>query len=564
MARTGRKSTNYGRALRLATLVVGTGAVFTSCSDDSRQTNDTPGSKAASNAMGAAGVPASDAAASSGRQVGAAATVPAAVPSGSGELDGPAPGLPKNPEAETADAPDTAAMAPAPDGTGFELVEAECGASDQPETGLQGDRYPGTVNCGLTLLADIPGGGSAQGSKHCAYVRTGGITGGGTVRAYSLKDPRNPVMTDEEPYGGASESMRALTLEDRAILVSGSEVFDISNCEDLVTKGETKWQSGNYQAGLYVAALNGHEISISHDAKRVYSGTGLGIAHIDDLDNPGAWTVKNWTCELNILRGVDIDPSVCEGPSQDDLSMTRQYSHSSDDNLEGTMWYGAQQLDLSSIGGLLGGSASSGPEPVTAMMVDITGLPDKLTVVDVVDNFPGHGVNWWRTPSGREFIIGSNEIGGADSCQEYPRPVDLGNSMDLYIVEVTGNKFGVPFPLTLDINKPENCEAAKASGENPVITEQSVYNKNGAAFVMVEFGSAGLRIFDLRDGDHPREVAYYNDGAGHVHSGVFHYDDARGIVIASGSQATHVLVLQPQIIQALGLPTPTDPNYPYE
>ena len=123
----------------------------------------------------------------------------------------------------------------------------------------------------------------------------------------------------------------------------------------------------------------------------------------------------------------------------------------------------------------------------------------------------------------------------ADSCVQYPRPTNLGNALDAYIVEVTGNKFGKPFPLTLDINKPENCQAAKASGANASITEHSVYNKGGAAFVMIEFGGAGLRVFDLRDGDNPKEVAYYNDGKGHVHSGVFHYDDARGIMLASGT-----------------------------
>jgi hypothetical protein len=49
-----------------------------------------------------------------------------------------------------------------------------------------------------------------------------------------------------------------------------------------------------------------------------------------------------------------------------------------------------------------------------------------------------------------------------------------------------------------------------------------------------------------------------------VHSGVFYYDEARGLMLASGSQAMHVLMLQPQMIKALGLPTPTDPAYPYK
>jgi hypothetical protein len=85
---------------------------------------------------------------------------------------------------------------------------------------------------------------------------------------------------------------------------------------------------------------------------------------------------------------------------------------------------------------------------------------------------------------------------------------------------------------------------------------------------MVEFGSAGLRVFDLRDGKGiaagrlPQEVAYFNSGGGYVHSGVFHYDAARGIVLASAADGMQVLELQPQVIRALGLPKPTDPAYP--
>ena len=88
-----------------------------------------------------------------------------------------------------------------------------------------------------------------------------------------------------------------------------------------------------------------------------------------------------------------------------------------------------------------------------------------------------------------------------------------------------------------------------------------MYNKHGAALLMVEFGSAGLRVFDVRDGYNPTEVAYFNT-SGHVHSGVFHYDAARGIMLQSASSGFRVLELQPQVIAAAGLPTPTDPDYP--
>jgi hypothetical protein len=261
--------------------------------------------------------------------------------------------------------------------------------------------------------------------------------------------------------------------------------------------------------------------------------------------------VKDWSCEMNVQSGFPVTvPNACDGPSHQDVG--RQYSHSSDDNLEGTVWYGANQE----------GSATQ-MERATARMVDIT-APDSIKILDTVASFPGHSMNWWRTPDRRDFIIGANEaLSKADSCAAYPRPVNLGNAYEAYVVEVTGNKFGKPFVLTVDINKPENCQAAKASGSNATISEHSVYNKNGAAFVMLEYGTAGLRVFDLREGDEPKEAAYFNDGKGYVHSGVFYYDEACGTMIASGRQAAHVLMLEPDTIEALGLPAPTDSKYPY-
>lgn len=434
------------------------------------------------------------------------------------------------------------------------MVEAKCGETDMPETGLQGDVYPGTVNCGLTLLADIPGGGQAQGADHCAYVRGSSDVayGAGTLTAYNIADPLNPVQTDTEPGIGGSESMRAKKVDGRSILVSGSGVYDVSNCEDIVKKGEIPWPSTNAMNGIFFAALSSHEIAISHDAMRVYSGLGFAVAHIEDLDHPDKWTVDDWACEMNKQSGFPQDtPNACDGPMHVDEG--RQYSHSSDDNLEGSVWYGANQ----------DGDGFSQMETATARMVDIS-KPGSIKILDTLHDFPGHSMNWWRTPDKRDFIIGANEGGGADRCMGYPRPVGLGNDLDAYVVEVTGNKFGKQFPLTLDINKPENCQAAQASGAFADISETSVYNKGGAAFVMIEFGGAGLRVFDVRDGEHPKEVAYYNDGKGHVHSGQFYYNEERGIMIASGSAATHVLMLEPQMIEALGLPQPTDPGYPYK
>jgi hypothetical protein len=429
------------------------------------------------------------------------------------------------------------------------------------------------VNCGLALLSDVPFGGSAGGSDHCAYVRLPGTLPytGSTIKAYDIADPIHPKQTDEVPAIGGSESMRVKTVGGRAILVSGRGVYDVSDCEKLVKKGEIPWPSAAANANVYIAATTSHELAISHNTKRVYTGLGFGMADIEDLDHPETWTVRNLTCDMNAKSGYPVALPICVGPLQADIP--RQYSHSSDDNLEGTVWYGANQNGDS----VIPGTPGTNLELPTARMVDISN-PDNIQILDTLSNFPGHAMNWWRTPDGREFIMGGNETisGRADSCQPYPRQTSVGNNLEAYIVEVTGNKFNKEKfesyrqhpSMTMAINRPENCAAAKASGAAAAQTEYSIYNKNGAAFVMMEFagpgsGGAGVRVFDLRDGDNPKEVAYYNDNKGLVHSAQFYYDDARGIMVASGSKAMHVLVMEPQVVAALGLPYPTDPAYPY-
>ncbi|WP_373077365.1 hypothetical protein [Zhongshania sp.] len=470
---------------------------------------------------------------------------------------------------------------------------ALCGDQDLPEAGIQGDVNTATVNCGLTLLSKIDFGGSAQGSGYCAYVRVPGSMPytGSALYAYSLADPLKPVKTGEEPSIGGSESIRAKTVGDRAVLVAGNGVYEIGetgkgDCK-LEKKGEIDWPSANSDLGLYVAATSSHEIAISHDAKRVYSGLGFVVADISNLDLSETWSVRNWTCEMNAqtMFVAGGQPPLCEQVAGPDYP--RQYSHSSDDNLEGTLWYGANQAGDSlpelidtqnELVHQLGDIGIQQAEPPTARIVDISNSlgqkasPPSIEIKDTLVYFPGHSMNWWRTKDGREFIVGANENVGqpVDSCQSYPRPTSLGNSLEAYIAEVTGGVFDKTKyesyranpQLTLAINRPENCEAATASGTTPKITEYSLYNENGAAMLMVEYGSGGLRIFDLRDGDKPIEVAYFNDGNGHVHSGVFHYNDKSGIIYTSGSQAVNVLELQPQVIAALGLPYPTDPEYP--
>ena len=296
-----------------------------------------------------------------------------------------------------------------------------CGSADTPETGIQGD-VPGTggANCGLTLSERAPRRrGAVQGAGHCAYVRLAGAYSGGVMKAFSLADPANPVQTDEEPLYGGSESIRTQVANGRAILVSGRGVYDITNCEELVFKGEIQWPSATSRNGAHIAGTSSHEIAISHDAMRVYSGLGFAIAYLDNLEDPSTWRVYNHTCAIGrqlrlypLHAGAPGSPTLCDVAPQGDYPP--QFSHSSDDNLEGTRWYGANQ----------NGDQVSQLEPSTARIVDISqrGNP---RVLDTLAEFPGHSMDWWRSPDGREFIVGANELGAGDTCEPYPRPTSL-------------------------------------------------------------------------------------------------------------------------------------------
>ena len=438
---------------------------------------------------------------------------------------------------------------------------ALCGSADTPETGIQGD-LPGVggANCGLTFLSQLPSSlsGAVQGAGHCAYVRnsTGLYGTNGVMKAFSLADPVHPVQTDEEPLYGGTESFRTQVAGGRAILVAGRGVWDITNCEDLVFKGEIQWPSTNSRNGANIAGTSSHELAISHDARKVYSGLGFAVAYLDNLEDPSTWRVYNHTCAIGRQAGYPLHagtgPTLCDVAPEGDYAP--QYSHSSDDNLEGTRWYGANQ----------NGDMVSQLEPSTLRVVDIS-VRGNPVVLDSLAELPGHSMDWWRSPDGREYVMGANEAAPGNTCQAHPRSTALGNSADGYIAEVTNDDLKHASRVSLMINEPQNCAARALSGSNAAITEATLYNKHGAAMLMVQFGDpdtgAGLRVFDVRDGYHPKEVAYFNTG-GHVHSGRFYYDDTRGIVLTAASAGMQVLELQPQVITALGLPTPTDPAYP--
>lgn len=447
---------------------------------------------------------------------------------------------------------------------------ALCGPNDNPEPGIQGDVPAGATpdyHCGLSVVGQLPIGGTLQGTGHCAYVRSGG-----EVHVVDVSDPAQPVQVKSIPVQSGSETMRAVINDERAVLVSGSSVYDISDCLDPVLVGEIPWPPLRME-GIPSRMLP-HDIRVNHGGTKVYASFGLWQADISDLSDPSSWTVTDHRCELAAQQpgpwaevhrvSLEAGMSLC-ADAQRPSPMGAGYLVAASPLQASLLWptlshgidfRGDDQLLYT--GDQAGGSSGVFAGPPKLRILDVArGSP---RIIGEVDG-PGHGVDWFRS-GGRDYVLHSNEGGtggilnqpsDSDTCVPHPRPTALGWGFEVVVSDVTepDNARNVSM-LRLAINEPEFCEERKASGHDPWISYHMVDNPLDASFAAVNFGRAGLRVFDIRDPANPSEVAYFNHGP-LAHSGISHYDAERGLLYVPGGSSFWVLEVQPQVREHLGL-----------
>ena len=450
------------------------------------------------------------------------------------------------------------------------ISPALCGPGDIREPGIQGEVPAGqkpNYNCGVKLVGQLDRGGNVQGVGQCAYVRNAG-----NVYVIDMRDPANPVEVTSVPVHSGSETMRVVVTDKRSVLVSGSSVYDISDCLHPVLKGEIQWPPLSLP-GISVRQLP-HDIRVNHTGTKVYAAFGLWEADITNLQDPSSWTVTDHRCELAAQvpgpwtevhkQALKANLSLCADASRPN-PMGANYmlaasplqasmlwptlSHSPDLNGDDTRLY---------IGDQAGGTGALWAPVPKVRIIDVTKSPYKI--LGEVEG-SGHGLDWFRA-SGREYVVHSNEGGSTgianqttagDPCKPYPRPQSLGWAFEAYISDVTRPEQARNVSmLTLAINSPEFCNVRKASGLDPWIAFHLIDNPLNAKFAMVNFGSAGLRIFDIRHPTSPHEVAYFNHGMPQ-HAGVGYYDAARGLIYAAGTSGFWVLEVEPQVRARLGL-----------
>ena len=130
------------------------------------------------------------------------------------------------------------------------------------------------------------------------------------IKVIDLSDPTTPTQVATlQPMSG-SETMRALVTDERALLVSGREVYDVSDCENPVLKGEIQWP------GVTPWPMGGyHDVRISHDGKKVYAGIFANEADLSDLDDTSTWKIRNFTCDLIAPKngGTPAGSDQCQG-----------------------------------------------------------------------------------------------------------------------------------------------------------------------------------------------------------------------------------------------------------
>lgn len=468
------------------------------------------------------------------------------------------------------------APAPVVSGQSAGISPALCGAGDVREPGIQGEVPAGQApnyNCGVKLVGQLSVAGNVAGTGKCVYVRSRGTQDDSQISVVDVSNPSKPVVVGAPlPVHMNSESLRVVVTKDRAVMVSGSSVFDISDCLHPKLKGEIKWPDTSVP-GVWRKNLP-HDIRINREGTKVFASFGVWEVDISNLGDAASWKITDRRCEVASQvpgpwqevhrKSLKAGRSLCDdatrpaprganyamgaSPLQASL-LWPQFSHSLDFNTDDTRMYAGDQAG--------GTTALWAPTP-KVRIVDLTQNPIKI--IGEVDG-PGHGLDWFRA-GGREYVLHSNE-GGAkgilsqpeagEPCRPYPRPSALGWAFEAFISDVTDPAQARNVSMVkLAINEPEFCNVRKASGRDPWLAYHLIDNPMNAKFAALNFGDAGLRIFDIRDPSKPAEVAYFNHGSP-VHAGVGYYDPARKLIFFSDAGGFKVLQIEPQVRRQLGL-----------
>jgi hypothetical protein len=397
-----------------------------------------------------------------------------------------------------------------------------CSAGDRPETGVQGQvpladqvshRSQQGYSCNIRPVGsnDVNGrGGDTQMTWYgdCAYQSSSG-SGGDGVGVIDVRDPRRPrlVMLLQDPswagQGGVLGIHEGLTVNpQRGILVvpigTSITTYDVRDC----TRPK---KLSHYDFGLppdVLKSLPEGDFGI-HSGKLSPDGT---LYYATDIGN-GAVTLTGPCLTVIDLRDARHPKLVTRWQPE---TACHDLSLSPDGR---TAYVGYYQSGPGHPAAVVGAfTPAPAAHPLSGLrIVDVSQVQahraaPALTVLGEIKGGRQHTETVTRI--GRRTYVVAGEEG---SCPG-------GNAR---IVDVTDPRHPVQTAeVPLAVNQLENCALYRADsdGADNLLLYTSHYisvdDPANAHLAFITWYSSGLRVFDIRDPFHPREVAYVNPAVG--------------------------------------------------
>jgi len=434
-------------------------------------------------------------------------------------------------------APVASAAGISADGFPASVPKATCGAGDHTESGLQGEttvqeRFSGdserAYNCNLELVGIEPqdvyqGGYSQDGPAYdgdCAYYGTDRAATLQGIKVIDASDPAHPVVTAHltDTPAALSPHETVTTSEKTHILVAAQSgganvaVYDTSDCRHPVLKSSI--QLSNDSGHMAFMSPDGKTYYLS-DNRNLTSGPG-GFLHVVDVSDPS--------------NARELMDTVFPGVVGAAHSFNVNPQGFSPGLAEGTRLYVGQFGEYPYI------------RPDGLVIQDISDYqyrrpnPQARTISTLFWTDSGGGESMIPIKiKGHPYLVSTDEAGGAGgaggwdvacargaSAFGYPQIIDVADELHPKIVA----------KLRLEVSDPANCAALRAEtppdapgtapGTNlPAISGTTNYseetcvpdNVDNTKMLACGFQNAALRVFDVRDPAHAREIAYYKPGA---------------------------------------------------
>jgi hypothetical protein len=434
------------------------------------------------------------------------------------------------------------------------VQKASCGSSDKPESALQG-QVPAAMrqagfngfNCNLDLIGQSKGdGGSWQttqfkdkAGRTCAYYGTSINTANRTnlgVPVVDISNPNAPVPTAYLTTAGMLDPWESLKVNERRQLLGainarngrgGPEVdlYDLSgDCRQPQLLASVAVGKSDGSTGV-PANVIGHEGAWAPDGLTYYAGSTVNsefyAVDTTNTTKPTLLATWKWTLEGATVHGFSV----------------------SDD---GTRGYFTSLGSVATFGG--GADNLNSPANNGLIIYDLSEIQARKANPQVKEI----SRLLWRDGSaaqhtipvkigGKPYLIFADEGGSGgvtnitqfnNACAAGMPPFPMARIID--IADEKNPK--IVSRLMLETHDTKNCDAIRPDLAGlAVFTYGSHYcsvdNKQNATTLACSYFNSGVRIFDIRNPERPREIAYYNPPGVKTQSPGSNHSVARGFIV---------------------------------